>query len=93
MRVRFCVFFLPVFCLIRQSLILATQTLVKMAACVRDLIQRKSSLAFARRDSKENIVIVSVIVEQNHKQICTLKMLFIPICYSSLLQVVTVQLK
>lgn len=41
-----------------KSLILVTQTLVKMAACVRDLIQRKSSLAFARRDSKENIVIL-----------------------------------
>ena len=27
------------------------------------------------------------IVGQNHKQICTLKMLFISICYSSLLQV------
>jgi len=39
-----------------KSLILATQTLVKMAARVLDLIQRKSSLVFARRDSKENIV-------------------------------------
>jgi len=40
-----------------KSLILATQTLVKMEACVRDLILRKSSLVFARKDSKENIVI------------------------------------
>ena len=32
---------------------------------------------------------ITDVVEQNHKQICTLKMSFIPICYSSLQNVVS----